>query len=148
MAKLIRRLLLTTGRLVVVLTVVILSFIVYSEMHEAATHRSLAHESTLLPVPPTCIESRTTYQAGGLDTVSTWFVDYRCQTTVGQAADYLTAKLTQQGFTANSDHVRIGELYFTGKKYDVGYVFEDLPSTAVTLDTKLTSIELSVTRHS
>lgn len=94
--------------------------------HENDTKKSLANELINLPPPPGCSESGRQYQRGGIDTVSTWIVDYSCNTTVKEAYDFIITNLSERGYQSNKDYLKNGSSYnfdYSSNSFTADYRF-------------------------
>lgn len=95
-------------------------------MHnESQTKQLLSQEIDTIPIPETCKESNRTYQNGGVDTNSAWFVNYSCATTIGVARDYISRNLNSRGFSEKdtANYSDFSRSIFTTDTYYVDYFF-------------------------
>ncbi len=129
MRKAFRIILRILGALIAVLILIILAIALISGKHERTTRKVLEQELTNLLAPPGCIEINREYQSGGIDTVSTWFVKYNCQTTGGQAYETIITNLSKHGYQEQLDYSKKGpgifySFTYSSDKFTAAYNFK------------------------
>jgi hypothetical protein len=140
------------------ITLLLLAVSIVGGRHEAATKKLLSQEISKLPIPAGCTENSRQYQNGGLDTVSSWNIDYSCHATGAQAYNSITTALKSLGYTSTQDYSNNGDYIFysftyTSSSYQVEYSLNDFngPSYPAAQKSELqaapvNSINLQITR--
>jgi hypothetical protein len=93
--------------------------------NENETKQLLSIEISNLPIPPSCKESKKTYQNRSVDTNSAWFINYSCSTTIGIAENFIRDGLISRGYTAKdtSSYPDFSRNIYTNKSFYIDYYF-------------------------
>lgn len=112
--------------------------------HEATTKKILSQEISKLPVPPSCSENNRQYQNGDIDAISTWIVEYNCNTVAGSADNYIINNLIRNGYKQN-DPNNTDTLYqveYRNQEFQVRYNLGNRNLTASSDSSVSTPIDL------
>ena len=154
----IKKILLIVAGVIVIFVAGIVVLFSITVSHEHATKLLLSQEITKLPIPASCHETSRQYQSGGVDTDSTWSVNYACNISGGAAYNDITNGLTNMGFVLDSNRANSNTAGFAtqftyhNNTYDVFFKFmpladETAVSPSTLQNTNVDEIQLGISRY-